>query len=64
MLIEKRPSHELLDTSGNLIDEWARNLVSELPRCPEIAAYVLVLTACGRIKYQHQTIGQGGEAFF
>src|SRR5215471_6926341 len=61
MFIDKRPPHQLLKVSENLIDVWARNLVSDLSLCPEIAAYLLVLTACGFIKHQVQTTVQAGD---
>jgi hypothetical protein len=61
MLIDKRPPHQLLKVSENLIDEWARNLVSELSLCPEIASYLLVLNACALINYQSQATEQMGS---
>ncbi len=52
MLINKRPTHPVLKLAEGLIESWRHDLIVGLAVDPEVAAYVLVLTACSKIQIE------------
>ncbi len=60
MLINKKPTNQVLETSEKLIEKWRSDLVAALATDPELTAYLLVLAACSSIQTEGKAAIRAG----